>query len=342
MSSEHLKKKAGRPKRCPIQCLQTQVLMHSLCEELGVPHTGGQLERIFEKTYLNDEDLRDDGTRQRNGKYRRLLKGQHCAAPRTMKEIQKNKHTQYSIKLYYSSLWQALAPHNSLNEWLNFFRKLRPSLQSIALTNEPSDDQLIKQINRHTANKLLREGDIEALACGIALHRASPFSVWKGRLSCAVAKLMGWVLAEPAFDGFEKQLGNFVYNHYGVTTADLTHYDRNFCTPNKFAPYFFIFELAKKNREFINMAKTLGLLRSPKDHARLFYLSDRGDKQRIFDEMQLVLIKDHYELVDSGKGLYWLTQELDKHHKEKLSLFEANDTYDETYGFHKLITPILH
>jgi len=294
--------------------------MHSLCEELCIPHRGGQLERIFQTVKYAP---RDDGTTQRNGKFDRHIKGLHSVAPSTIEQIKKFKGSSHSIKLYESSLWQALTPNEKNPDWLVFFQSLRPSLQSIALTNEPVSSQSIKKLTRYTALTLIREGDIEALACAIALHRCSPFSQWqnKAKLSTTIAKLLGWILADPAFKGFEKSIGNLVYNHYEVITADLSHYDPNFCTPKKFAPYFFIFELAAKNREYIDKARNLKLLRSTKDLDRLFTLSDKGDKQLILNEMKLTLIHRKPEITRVKKGLNWLISELNKFHKDKLDLF---------------------
>lgn len=339
MTNEHFQRKIGRPPQCPIDCLQTQVLMHSLCEELGVPHTGGQLERIFEIQPLDGEDTREDGTRQRNGKFRRLMRGLHAASPRTIKTISSNPNTTNSKTLYNSSLWQALKYGEKTPVWIDFFKTLRPSLQDIALKTDSDNQQKIKKVNRYTGGRLLKEGDIEALACAIAIHRATPFTIWQHKLSSAITKLMGWVFAKPAFVESKRKLCDLICNEFRATDFDVEVFDENFCKPYDNIPCYTIYNLINKNIEFISRAREIGLIRHNKDFKNMFILSDKGDKQRIFEEMKLVLTLDYYELTDKGKGLYWFVSELNKHHRQDLDIFNATGTYSQSLGLHRIITP---
>lgn len=338
MTNEHFQRKKGRPQKCPIDCLQTQVLMHSLCEELGVPHTGGQLERIFEKKPVDGEDERDDGTRQRNGKFRRLMRGLHSASHRTIETIFSNPNTTDSKALRNSSLWQALKYGENTPNWLNFFKTLRPSLQDIALTTNANNQLIIKRVNRYTGGRLLKEGDIEALACAIAIHRATPLTVWQYKLSSAICKLLGWTLANPAFVESTRKLCDLICNRFRAMDFDAEIYDKNFCCPSKEQPFYTIFDLANKNTEFISRAKAIGLIRHDKDLKHLVILSEQGDKQRIFEEMEQVLTKQDFQLIGKGKGLYWFVTELNKHHRKKIDLFNVTGTFNQTLGLHRIIT----
>lgn len=151
MTNEHFERKIGRPKKCPIDCLQTQVFMHSLCEELGVPHTGGQLERIFDRIKYgpNDKDVI-----QRKGKFRRLIRGLNAVSHRTVETISNHPKTIVSRSLLDCSLWQALKPEGSNPNWLHFFKTLRPSLQDIALTSDSNNETMIKRVNRYSGGEV--------------------------------------------------------------------------------------------------------------------------------------------------------------------------------------------
>ena len=358
MTNERIPKKMGRPKKCPIQIMRTKTLCRSLCYEQKIPCNAYQFEKVFETTTYVP---REDDTIQRKQKFYRLFNGVHTISESTLKQISEMENTENSLALYYSSLWEALSPHNTdfedgiisydslyldktkdqkiqncqLNaeeikekeqtlkerqlHWLRFFKTLRPSLQAIALKCDDDGMSEIKGVNQFTCKQLLKEGDIEALACAIAIHRASPLHVRGFKLSSAIAKLAGWILANPAFKDSKKEILNILVNKYRALDADVSIYDRNFChSLNR--PGFGHFDLINKNREYIKRCVKLGIDITPKNLKHIFVTSEKGNKQLIFEEMGIVLNHQEYELADSSNGLRWLISDLNKNLRNKLCI----------------------
>lgn len=340
MTNESIPKKMGRPKKCPIQIERTKTLCRSLCYEQKIPCNAYQFEKGFETTIYKP---RRDKTIQRKQKFYRLFNGVHTISESTLKQISEMENTENSLALYYSSLWEALTPNkwdidgypltytervlknSELQEerekhWISFFKTLRPSLQKIALKSDDKGIAVIKGVNQFTSAQLLKEGDIESLACAIAIYRASPLHKWRFELSGVIAKLLGWTLANRAFKGSQQLIVDILVNQYRALDYDVNIYDRNFSHSDTVKDCFLIFDLIIKNREFITRCNKLGLVVNTKDLKHIFVLSERGDKQLIYEEMEKTLNSNGYEFNAKSNGLHLLISGLNKHRRSKVSV----------------------
>lgn len=333
----------GRPKRCPIQIERTKTLCRSLCYEQGIACNAYRFEATFEPT---EYKKRTDDTIQRKQKFYRLFKGKHTISESTLTQISKMENTKSSVALYKSSLWQSLVPSiwdyadkprtrtKGLKEaakfqkdreeyWLKFFSSLSPSLQKIALKCD-AEGQSIKGVNHNTAEQLLKHGDIEALACAIAIHRASPHHLWAYELSSTITKLCGWVFSNPSFIDSVELIYDLLTNKYSAIDPIVNIYDKSFCKKDDWGQCFYIFDYIAKNNEYIRRCSSIGLKITPKSLKQIFALSEKGNKQLIFEEMGRYLNKEEYILSTEDHGLLWLISALNKNQRNKASIKNLN------------------
>ena len=358
MTNERIPKKMGRPKRCPIQIERTKTLCRSLCYEQKIFCNAYQFEKVFETTKY-DKRLDGTIQRKQkfyrlfNGTH--TISKSTLKQISEMKNTENSLALYYSSLwealsphksdfeeeiFTYADLYpegtEAQTKQNcqliekAIKEkdqafkerklhWLRFFKTLRPSLQAIALKCDDEGVSEIKKVNQFTCKQLLKEGDIEALACAIAMHRASKLNLTDFKLGSAIAKLTGWILANPAFKDSQKEILNILVNKYRALDADVSIYDKNFCHSQS-KPGFVHFDLINKNREYIKRCVELGLDITPKNLKHIFVTSEKGNKQLIFEEMGKVLKHKEYELADSSNGLRWLISEVNTHLRNKISI----------------------
>lgn len=134
---------------------------------MGIPQNGYQMEKRLEPWNLNE------GTK-RSGKYDRYFNYEASPYPETIKLI--SMEASYSQKVFYSPLWESLkATKQTPSEWLSFFSSLSPQLQAMifAPKNNFERNELKTHLRIRTIDSIVRMGNLEALACLIALYRYS-------------------------------------------------------------------------------------------------------------------------------------------------------------------------
>jgi hypothetical protein len=162
----------GRPKRNPIEAIKTKVYMSEVCFRAGLAFKGCQLEAHFEPDKIVEGK---SGLQQRSCKWDRYINGTKSPSPKQIEKIESRYPSKTLAYLRSMPLWDALkAGEQNEAQWVNLYKSLRLSLQrhifvtSAAIGTEPFQR---KKLRKSAIDAILREGDLDALACLIALMR---------------------------------------------------------------------------------------------------------------------------------------------------------------------------
>lgn len=159
----------GNPRTNFVDALRLWIYLDYVCKRAGISKKGYQLEQHFEPEKIT---LRAAGIRQRSGKWDRLVALKTFPSEATIQLIEKH----YPGSRYYLEmpLWEALQPTlKGSKEWIQFYHALRPALRDAALSlvSPENNTVRIKHVHSKALDNILFEGDVDALACVIALLR---------------------------------------------------------------------------------------------------------------------------------------------------------------------------
>ncbi len=285
MSNEHLVSKSEQNVTRRVELLRTKTFMHSLANELGVPHTGYQLEHVFEGNKIRGKL---DGTLVRSHKYDRFFAGKTMVGPATLNIIKKHSNVKQSLSIYNSAFWKALMPAKPDSDayWIKFFTQQRPSLQLISLVEDDHNRITLKHSNRYTEGKLLRECDLEGVACAIGIFRAQRPTLLLGNIRSvpkALAKMLGWVFMNSAFDQVRDDIVDLLHLEYNVMNADIGIYEQNFISRVAYR----IDVLVDKNRKYLQLLCDYGFSKAwMKNKKKVIALSEQADKALIYQQLE--------------------------------------------------------
>lgn len=305
-----LSKSRGRPKRNPVEIIWTLVLMREACFAAKIEFKGCQLEKHFEPETIK---LHRSGTLQRSGKWDRYVRGKSTPGQETIDKIKKRYPELHHYYFSDSPLWAAMRAGEQTDEyWITFYQSLRPSLQKHIFVSDTGQSTRLKRrkLRSSSIDAILREGDLDALACLVALMRDGqnpPPSFKYQNLELAVYNLLFWTLTASV-------PGSFSHLIWAYFVTFIIEKDRT---------YFHHENLWQLSREEITdvvsfhhasmlKAEDLGLILQGKQTREFLYWKYKGNSQLIFKEIVEAQKVEKYELKEAPRGLKWLVKQLNK------------------------------
>lgn len=145
--------------------------MKEACFAAHIEFKGCQLEKHFEPETIR---LHRSGTLQRSGKWDRYVRAKSTPGQETIEKIKNRYPEPYHYYFSDSPLWAAIrAGEQSDKYWTTFYQNLRPSLQKHIFVYDIGQRARLtrRKLRNSSIDAILREGDLDALACLVALMR---------------------------------------------------------------------------------------------------------------------------------------------------------------------------
>lgn len=300
----------GDPRRNIVDALRLWFYLEFVSKEAGIKKTGYQLEQYFQPDNMKKPD--DAEFLRRNGKWERLVALKTFPSEATIRLIeQRLPGARYYLEM---PLWEALQPKPKSNkEWVLFYRKLRPALCNAALSLTTDNDHAVrvKHVRSKALDDILFEGDVDALACSIALFRHAKTS-GAGVYAC---RQIEWKINALLFG---------VLNHWPFYNHKLVFYkafkkfvmsekDGNFLFPPMWDYSDEDFHLKSQiQNSILLIAEDIGLIRPIRERQYFLYLVRKSDQFSVYQELNEAKQVKQWQVKKSKDGLEWVIRKLNR------------------------------
>lgn len=300
----------GDPRNNFVDALRLWLYLDFVCEKAGIKKTGYQLEQYFQPDNMKKSD--DAEFLKRSGKWERLVALKTFPSEATIRLIeQRLPGSRYYLEM---PLWEALQPKPKSNkEWVLFYRKLRPALCNAALSLITENDHAVrvKHVRSKALDDILFEGDVDALACTIALLRHARVSN-AGAYSCRIIELkikalLFGVLSNRFF--YKQSIAVYKALAAVATTDDSLNW--------LFPPIWRYSDdelmlRCEIEQKIIPMADDVLFLNLGREEKYFLYLIRKSDFYSTYQELTEAKQVTKWQVKDSRRGLQWVIRKLNQ------------------------------
>lgn len=300
----------GDPRRNIVDALRLWFYLEFVSKEAGIKKTGYQLEQYFQPENMKKPD--DAEFLKRSGKWERLVALKTFPSEATIRLIeQRLPGSRYYLEM---PLWEALQPEPKSNkEWVQFYHTLRPALFNAALSLTTKNDHAVrvKHVRSKALDDILFEGDVDALACSIALFRHAKASQ-AGAFAC---RQIEWKINALLFG---------VLNHWPFYNHKLVFYKafKKFVISESEGNLLFppiwnysnedIHRTSQIQNSIMLIAEDIGLIRPIKDEQYFLYLVRKSDLFSVYQELNEAKQVKQWQVKKSKDGLEWVIRKLNR------------------------------
>lgn len=304
----------GRPKRNPIEAIQTQAYMDYVCRLAQISFTGYQLESYFEPQRIQ---VKDDGTRIRSGKWDRFITGAHTPSQTARETIYSKLGHKDALETFFNHpLWVALAAGDFDSQyWMDFYQTLPLDIQKLIFKKNNATGQplVLKKIRLSTIKAILKFWNHDAFACLVALSRDNSVSIdffAKEDLPYFVHKYLQNLFEMSFFSRFTQALWDHLQT-YIIPNSLLSFSHQDLWT--KDGGYQKTIQYSSAMGVNYLKAEDIFIIGSRHSGELFLFWKLFGDLELINDELHEAFNSEKYQLPDSENGLKWLIQQMNKH-----------------------------
>ncbi|MCG7568196.1 hypothetical protein MHM95_18145 [Pseudoalteromonas sp. CnMc7-15] len=275
----------ARPKRNPVEVIQTKIFMHNLCDELGIELFGPELSYYFE------------GTRRASSKWKRFIAGEKTPSPGTINLILNKIKTQHGstklannlVELWYSPLWSALFAGQLGSEyWTEFYKNMPIRFQKHVFEKDaPFGDSFKRRYPRHSEiDAIEKHCDREGFAFLIALARdasANKLGLYVHSLDVAIYRLFFAFCQHRPFRPFCIELWNY-FKKYVVLPDRHTFNLRQITRWQQ--PDYSVPETIELDAYYLGIAQKIGLISTHQQARQFLFYFHINKTEKIIWEME--------------------------------------------------------
>lgn len=300
----------GDPRTNIVDALRLWFYLEFVSKEAGIKKTGYQLEQYFQPDNMKKPD--DEEFLKRSGKWERLVALKTFPSEATIQLIeQRLPGARYYLEM---PLWEALQPEpKSNNEWVQFYRKLRPALCNAALSLTTDNDHAVrvKHVRSKALDDILFEGDVDALACTIALLRHAKSS----QAGADACRLIEWKINALLFGVLNRRpfCNHKLVFYKAFKKFVICEDDGNFFFPPMWNYSDKDFHLKSQlQNDIMLMAEDIGLIIPIKEEQYFLYLIRKANLFSVYQELKEAKQVKQWQVKKSRDGLEWVIRKLNQ------------------------------